>query len=197
MGYQDAEAEINPYLEQNEQLLWAGRPAQGIRLRKSDVFMIPFSLMWGGFAIFWEVTALTGVIKSSDGEYSITAMIFPLFGIPFVLIGLYIMIGRFFVDAKLRKGTFYGVTEDRVIIVSRLFGKTISSFDLQTMPSISMNQKDDGSGNIVFGERSNMPSGFGKQRMSGTSHNVPTMFEMIDDVAHVYKVIRDSQQSNK
>ena len=124
-------------------------------------------------------------------------MIFPLFGIPFVLIGLYIMIGRFFVDAKLRKGTFYGVTEDRVIIVSRLFGKTISSFDLQTMPSISMNQKDDGSGNIVFGERSNMPSGFGKQRMSGTSHNVPTMFEMIDDVAHVYKVIRDSQQSNK
>lgn len=42
----------------NESLLWTGQPERRVIFHKEDILAIPFSLMWGGFAIFWEMAAL-------------------------------------------------------------------------------------------------------------------------------------------
>jgi len=42
-----AESVIRGELGSEEQLLWCGRPAQGLCLRPSDASLIPFSLFWG------------------------------------------------------------------------------------------------------------------------------------------------------
>src|SRR5580704_18792345 len=69
---------IEEQLGPQEQLLWAGRPPAGLLLRPAEAFLIPFSLLWCGFAIFWECAAITQIADP----------LFVLFGIPFVLMGL-------------------------------------------------------------------------------------------------------------
>jgi hypothetical protein len=104
---------ISRQLRPGETLLWSGQPPTGVRLRGADLLLIPFSVLWCGFAIFWEVS----VIRMS-GQMGGPALFFILWGMFFVVIGLYFVFDRFFVDAFIRSQTFYGVTNERVVISS-------------------------------------------------------------------------------
>jgi len=85
--------------------------------------MVPFSLLWGGFAIFWLASALIGGAP----------LPFALFGVPFVLMGLHMIFGRFIVDRRERAKTYYGLTDSRVIIVGGLFSRSVTSLALRTL----------------------------------------------------------------
>jgi hypothetical protein len=45
---------IQPELSPTESILWADQPSPRIPFHKQDRFPVPFPLIWGGFAIFWE-----------------------------------------------------------------------------------------------------------------------------------------------
>ena len=127
---------IQSELDPDERLIWSGSPAQGIKFRGSDIFMIPFSLLWGGFAIFWEYSAIRGGAP----------LFFALWGVPFVIVGLHMIFGRFVIDAKIREKTFYGLTDERVLIVSGLFKKKIKSLSLRTLDDVSFSDHGGGTG---------------------------------------------------
>jgi len=178
----ELEEELRSNLSAGEKLIWAGKPKKGIVFRSSDIYLIPFSLFWGGFALFWETSVfVTGA-----------PFFFRLWGIPFVLVGLYMMIGRFFVDAKQRANTTYGITADRIIIKSGIFTKEIKSLNIKNLTDITLVQKADNSGTINLG-----PSDLRYSMVQGIvwpgAKQTPR-FEFIDDVKTVYDKIVELQR---
>ena len=172
--------ELNP----GESIIWSGQPQQGLMLRPSDALMIPFSILWGGFAIFWEF----GVTSSG------APLFFMFWGIPFVLIGLYMIFGRFFYDSAQRSKTFYALTNRRAIILSGVFNQNIKSLDIKRLPEINMSTNGDGKGTITFGASHPMAwmySGSGFPNMG--RYNIAPSFEMIDDARTVYQHIKRLQ----
>jgi hypothetical protein len=182
MPIYDIENELRSSLGSDEELIWTGKPKTGIMFRGSDVFLIPFSLLWGGFALFWEASVI-----ATDAPF-----FFKLWGIPFVLVGLYIAVGRFFLDAKKRASTIYGITHDRVIIKSGIFSRDVKSLNIRTLSDISINQKADNSGTITFG-----PNDFRYSMMQGMEWpgaKQPPRLEFIKDVKTVYDKIIEIQR---
>jgi hypothetical protein len=144
--------DIRRELSAGEQFHWWGRPRQGVILRSADVFLIPFSSLWCGFAIFWEIS----VLRMPDSP-----RFFALWGIPFVVVGVYFVVGRFLVEARERSRTFYAVTSERVLIVAGLFRPTVTSLNLRTLSDLSLSAKNSGEGSISFGGQRPVASLFG------------------------------------
>ena len=123
---------LTHYLNPGEELLWAGQPQTGIKFRKSDILFIPFSILWTAFfaALVWLLHVHT---------------VFPFF-----IVGLYMMFGRFIVDARYRTRVHYGLTDNRIIILSGYFKRKIENVLLKDLGEITISAKSDGSGTIVL-----------------------------------------------
>ena len=176
---------IESELAANEVLVWSGRPPLGLRLRASDAAMIPFSLMWGGFAIFWE----SSVVAAG------APIFFMLWGIPFVLVGLYMIAGRFFVDAEQRRVTTYAVTNERILIVSGIFDRKTTSLDLTAISNLSLTEFGNGGGTITFGQGAFLE----QVSIWGRRNSAPVQpeFFLSDSVRDVYERIREAQRAAK
>lgn len=178
---------LRPELAPDEQLLWFGQPRQGITLRPTDALLIPFTLLWGGFAIFWEAS----VISSGAPAF------FALWGIPFVLVGLYMIFGRFGVDAQQRANTVYGVTNERVVIVSGLLSRQTKSLNLGSLAEISLAERSNGIGTITFGSLPFWHWMYGGIAWPGMGNQMVPQFELISEARVVYDLIRKAQKDAK
>ena len=187
LGYASA---FSGCLDPGERVLWAGQPRQGIFFRSSDVFIIPFSLLWGGFAIFWETMVLTQTRHGKNAPAPVR-IIFPLWGIPFVLLGLYLIFGRFFVDSWRRRRTWYGVTDRRALIVRTGPGRSVTSFDLRTIGQVIYQEHADGTGTLMFGGVVTVS----RNRGFNLSGALPNAFDHTPDAAEAYRVVRQVQQT--
>jgi len=156
-------------------------------LRPNAAYMIPFSLLWGGFAIFWEAS----VLRISGPN----AVFMSLWGIPFVLIGLYMIVGRFFVDARIRAKTFYGFSNRRAIIISGLFSRTITSLSLRTLTDVSLQERPDRTGTILLGRPQPYSSWSSGMRWPGMSQYSTPAFEMVPNAKAVYDQLLEAQRA--
>ncbi len=165
-----------------EKLLWAGRPGQGIKFSSNDTYLVPFSLFWGGFAIFWE----SQVVNSKAPPF------FMLWGIPFVAIGLYLIAGRFFWDAYVRSRQTYAVTNQRLIVKR---DNNLNTTSLGSLPQLNLSSGTNGRGMIDFSQPALYGSGFGNR---GWGMWLPSSngsrFIFLDDAQSVFQIIQKAQQ---
>lgn len=135
-------ADLGFRLRAGERLIWDGSPDVNAYTFAASWFLIPFSVLWGGFAIFWEV----GVIVSGAPPF------FWLWGIPFVLVGLYITVGRFFFARREGQRTRYVLTNQRVVIRAGTLRARLTELDLTNLPPIQLSSARFGTGTITFGQ---------------------------------------------
>jgi hypothetical protein len=141
------------------------------------------SLLFSGVSIIWEVLA----IASGAG------LVFALTGVPFILFGLYMIGGRFPLDARRRNRTYYALTDRRIIIVSGLVSPEVQSISLRNLPNVVLDARGDGSGTITFGDKNPLSAMYGS--MYGRVFLGPGVpaFEMIQDARRVYDLILRAQ----
>ncbi|MBI3751152.1 MAG: hypothetical protein HY263_05795 [Chloroflexi bacterium] len=128
-------------LRPGERILWEGQPDVRAYTFAGSILLIPFSIVWAGFAFFWE-----GSVIAMGAP-----LLFWLWGIPFVLIGLYIVGGRFVVARREAQRTWYAITTERVLIQSGAFRRRLSELDLTNLPPTELTAGRNATGTITFG----------------------------------------------
>ncbi len=170
-------------LSAGESLIWTGKPNPRVIFHSSDWFVVPFSLLWGGFAILWEAGVSGAGPWGGKSRWDFGM----LWGIPFVVIGQYMIWGRFFYNAWRKRRIVYALTNERVItIVTPPQARVISAY-LRSLPGIEKEFRSDGIGTLKFGET--LPFFSGRGSKTGRSElfldNAIPVFVDIDDAAAV------------
>jgi hypothetical protein len=187
--------ELQIELMSGESLHWAGMPNPKIIFHSDDWVLIPSSLLWAGFAVFWEAGVLGLWEDHSRGGGGSTFM--ALWGIPFVLSGVYMVVGRFFVDAWLKRRTYYAVTNRRLLVRQHGWSHKLCCMFLRDIPQIE--REGTTTGTLWFGAK--LPLIAGKRQkgrgMSRFSVGDVPVFADIDDVNSVHRLILDLRQRQR
>ncbi len=173
---------IGSLLLPGERVLWQGQPDARASALRGAWYLIPFSLLWGGFAIFWEFS----VLSSKAGPF------FALWGIPFVAIGLYLIFGRIPVALREARRTHYAVTNQRVLIMAGAFSRRIIEMALDDLPPAQLEVGSSGLGTITFGTAIGgirVPPGWPTMGMYAQA----PAFVSVRDATRVYRVVQDAK----
>lgn len=168
-------------MKKDEQLLWSGKPVFKPVSSLSAIFPMVFGVIW--LAMLSPVIKDWIPLSASDHSHR-PPLIFILFNIPFVLIGLAFIIGPVIYSLLWYRNTYYAVTSQRVIMLRTGLLKKFSSIRIKSLDVYEKYSFADGMGTIVFGSYP-MPAYLGPISGSGT---VPA-FICVPDVDGVYNTI--------
>ncbi len=193
----DDYARLQAYLRPGEQLLWCGRPDPRLWFTGADLYLIPFSVLWCGFAIFWEAGA-----SRSGGP------LFAVFGVPFIAIGLYMVAGRFFYKHYRKKQTVYGITTQRALVAAGARSFADAPWPHQ---SVTIRRARDGTHASVILENtavtargrgrrsqaSSMPGNTGLEYLPGGRTSPPVAFYDVADAAAMLAALDQARGSSE
>jgi hypothetical protein len=114
----ESQRQMESELQRGEKVLWIGQPRPG-RVMLSTLPIFLFGIPWTAFAVFWVGMALFlggGVAKGPDpGAGRWLSLCFPLFGVPFVLVGLGMLSAPWWARRRAKRSC-YAVTNQRAIV---------------------------------------------------------------------------------
>lgn len=175
-------------LATDEKILWEGKPKQGIIFRYTDIALIPFSIFWTLAALIFELISLQSNVP----------IYLSLIGIPFLLIGLFLLIGRYVLDIKRRKNISYCITNRRIIIKAEKLKSTAHSYQMTAIPRITIKNKSRKFGTIILGNEQGLSFGRGLELEEFYWLNPKRLsrLELIEKSDDVFKLILELQKRN-
>ena len=176
--------EIFPFsLMEGERLLWSGRPRRRLTLRANDLGLILLSTVFLGVGIFVESKSIKGEIEGG------TPASHALLSVPFICVGIYFLVGRFFVDPWVQDGLRYAVTDRRILIVRAAPFAKFTALALDRLSQVDLIERAGGLGTIRFvppparGNLSAMTPAF-------PAFDPVPQFLAIEDARHVFDLIQ-------
>ncbi len=178
--------QVERELEDGEQLVWTGQPVpKYFTTHSTGAFL--FAIPWTAFAIFWICGASGFKIPDFSGPQSL----FPLFGVPFVLIGFWLLstpLGMY----RNMKRTAYAITDHRAIIFAGgTFSTTVRSFEPDELTDLTRKERRNGFGDIYFYG----PPSFSAAQQRGPSAVYDLGFLNLPNVREVERLLRDLARS--
>jgi hypothetical protein len=180
----DIQHELRPELRPGERLLWSGMPRQGVIFRPIDLFLIPFFLVWAGVPTAAVLGFLSGPSPPTIG------VIVPVL---FMAIGAYMLVGRFIVDARQRAHTFYGVTNQRILIIAAWWRRRTTSLKLGLLPDVTLTEGRNGRGSIQFGSDRWPGAAWFGGGWPGSAQYMSPRFDLAENARAVYDTIIKAQ----
>ena len=175
-----------------EVIQWTGRPNPSVTFHSEDLYMIPFSLLWGGFAIFWLLGA-SGIWDWSNHPNKNLGWFGIVWGTPFVLAGQDLIWGRFVYERWKKKRTYYAITNRRALIVEYgLRNRNVTAASFEALSMIGKKVRSDGIGSIAFGGPVTA-----KFRAGKNNPPRPPTFDDVDGADAVYQLAISIQDQNR
>ncbi len=153
----DLASRVRAELDSGERLVWVGQPRPDLYVRKAFV-LVPCGVFFAGFAVFWIAMA-TGILGFAKAQANAPPApfglfaVFPLCGLPFVLIGLGMIASPVWLRVMARK-TVYALTDRRAIVWEPAWvgNPTVRSYAAAGLGKMSRVEGRDGAGDLVFEE---------------------------------------------
>lgn len=183
----DLQLQIKPYLDVNEDILWCDKPYKKFVFTTNDIFVTLFGIVWLSFSIFWVVGAFLATGEMDEPTFSI----FPLFGLPFVFIGLYLLFFRHIFGAIKRKNTIYALTNKRALIVHTGNRQYVQEYRYENISNIQLKCDDNDVGSIFF------LTGAINYNRNGRSYASTSGIFGIKDTKKVYKILSQCLENKK
>jgi len=180
----EAEKMLRSELNLHEKLIWIGQPLAN-RAGRGSLPLVLFGIPWTAFSIFWVVMALSigSHVSSGSSPFSFLPFLFPLFGVPFVLIGVWMLSSPYWMRRKAQK-IVYALTDRRALILSPTWrgGVSVLSIAPEQLGARERVQNPDGSGSLIFTQLTTTRRRAGPD---GGTYAVTVGFENIADVRDV------------
>lgn len=185
----EAEGHFHQELNDDERVLWTGKPEILPLFAWGDLFFIPFAIFFltiGIEPLTWEL---------SHGFKHET--FFWLSSVFFIFFGLYGLFGRFVLKILTRRHTSYAVTNERILVVRTFPRKGLVSGYLDKITAMSKDIYRNGRGTITFGNNSAWPGmgdpdPFGFLGLFGT---LVLAFVNVKDAEEVYTLIDSAKRT--
>ena len=131
-------------LEPGEKVLWKESPIKQFFTKKA-VGACLFSIPWTAFAVFWTFGAAGFKIPNFDNPGDL----FPLFGVPFILIGLGLFSTPIWEYLKASK-SLYVITDERAIIFLGGKSTTIRSYTSDKLNFVYRKERKGNTGDVII-----------------------------------------------
>lgn len=142
----DLRYELSSELRSDETVLWTGKPNGAQFFTAGSGCAMVFGLAWLAFSLFWESMAIKGAISQGGVAWGMV-----LFGIPFVMIGVGLVVGLPLAEYNSRNNTVYAITSHRVIV--KVGGKMnrVTSYQITPQMSVQKMVQSSGRGTVRIG----------------------------------------------